>query len=177
MVFDIFGFCSQAIQGADILAHNTTSPFIVIIPDFFDGTSADPAWFSPNATSEDQAKLGAFFQGTAAPPRSLARIPAIVGEVTREKLVDEWGILGLCWGGKVATISAAEESGFKWKAAAQVHPAMLDAEDAKKIKIPFALLPSGDEKKEDCDQFGANLTGEKVLETFADMPHGWMGAR
>lgn len=108
---------------------------------------------------------------------TLARIPGIVKELTESKGIAGWGALGLCWGGKVVTISAAAEGGSGWKAAAQVHPAMVDPEEAKKIDIPFALLASGEEDPKAIAEFGASLKGEKVLDTYGDMIHGWMGAR
>ncbi|KAF2664695.1 dienelactone hydrolase [Microthyrium microscopicum] len=178
MVFDIFGFCSQTLQGADILAYSSKeNPYLVIVPDFFDGTPAQAAWFAPDASPTDQAKIGPFFQERAVPSLSLSRLPGILSEVTETKGVKSWGALGLCWGGKVIMLSSGTEEGLGWKAAAQVHPSLLDPEDAKTIKIPFAMLPSGEEDQSEVEKFGANLTGEKVLETFHDMNHGWMGAR
>ena len=44
-------------------------------------------------------------------------------------------------------------------------------------QLPFALLASADEDKEAVERFGANLMADKLLETFDDMSHGWMGAR
>ena len=54
---------------------------------------------------------------------------------------------------------------------------MVDPADATKIKIPLALLASGDENAEDIKKFEANLKGEKYVETFGDQIHGWMAAR
>lgn len=177
-MFDIFGFSPQTLQGADILAYsNKDSPYLVIVPDFFDDSPANPSWFAPTASAEDQAKIGAFFQNKASPVPALARVPSILKEVSASEGIIEWGALGLCWGGKVVTIASAEKAGLEWKAAAQVHPAMIDAEEAEHIKIPFAVLASGEEDKAEIAKFGANLKGEKVLETFEDMIHGWMGAR
>ena len=178
MIYDIFGFCPQTFQGADILAYSQKdSPYRVVVPDFFDGSPADPAWFAPTASSSDQAKIQEFFQTSAAPPKTLSRIPGILREISQREGIEEWGALGLCWGGKVVTISSTTKASLGWKAAAQVHPAMLDAGDAKDINIPFAVLASGEEDKAEVKNFGENLTGEKVLETFDAMIHGWMGAR
>lgn len=68
-------------------------------------------------------------------------------------------------------------SGTAWKAAAECHPAMLDPNDASGISIPFCLLASKDETKEDVKKFEQNLEGEKLVEIFDDQIHGWMAAR
>jgi dienelactone hydrolase len=61
--------------------------------------------------------------------------------------------------------------------ASVVHPAMVEPDDAKKIKIPFILLASGDEPADKVKEFGENLTAPHHVETFHDQIHGWMGAR
>ncbi len=48
---------------------------------------------------------------------------------------------------------------------------MVDPQDAESISIPFALLASKDEDAEAVKGFGANLKGERYIETFGDMPH------
>jgi len=54
---------------------------------------------------------------------------------------------------------------------------MVDAADAKNIKIPMCMLASGDEDGESVKNFEAELTGPKHVETFGDQVHGWMAAR
>jgi len=174
MVGDIFGFSTQVLQGADRLASNK---YLVFYPDFFDGEPAKGAWWAP--TSEDgPAKIKAFFAtlaGKNSPATALGRIPAFIAEVTKEKkTIETWGGFGLCWGGKVVSIGG---DNLGMKVSVQVHPAMLDASDALKITIPFALLASKDEDAAEVEKFGANLKGEKLVETFNDLGHGWMGAR
>ena len=82
----------------------------------------------------------------------------------------------MCWGGKV--ISLASQEGTPFSAAAEVHPAMVDPEDAKKIAIPMCMLASGDEDKEAVKKFGEECKAPgKKIETFEDQLHGWMAAR
>lgn len=64
-----------------------------------------------------------------------------------------------------------------FKAGAEVHPAMVSADDAKGISIPIAMLASKDEPAEDVEKFEKALTGPKHVETFGDQVHGWMAAR
>lgn len=54
---------------------------------------------------------------------------------------------------------------------------MVDPEDAKKISIPFALLPSKDESKEDVEKWEKEVKPKHIVEWFPDQVHGWMAAR
>ncbi|CRK14971.1 hypothetical protein BN1708_017341, partial [Verticillium longisporum] len=81
-----------------------------------------------------------------------------------------------CWGGKVATlVTSGDENPFK--AAASIHPAMVDPEDAKGVKVPFILLASKEEPDEAVGKFEEALQVAKHVETFKDQIHGWMAAR
>ena len=62
-------------------------------------------------------------------------------------------------------------SGTPFSAVVSVHPAMVDAQDAESISIPFAMLASKDEDPAAVKKFVATLKGEKYEETFSDMPH------
>lgn len=64
-----------------------------------------------------------------------------------------------------------------FKAGVECHPAMVEPEDAKNIKVPLCMLASKDEPVEDVKKFEANLSGVKHVETFGDQIHGWMAAR
>ena len=67
--------------------------------------------------------------------------------------------------------------GDLFKAAAECHPAFIDPDDAKEVKIPIAILASKDEDVEAVKAFEANLKVKNHVETFSDQPHGWMAAR
>lgn len=107
MVYDIFGFFPQTLQGADILSglhHKPTeskNKFTVFMPDFFEGKPADISWYPPD-NEEKGKKLGEFFNTTAAPPKTVAKVAKVVQEL-KQKYPDiqNWGVLGYCWGGKV----------------------------------------------------------------------------
>ncbi|KAJ5342112.1 hypothetical protein N7541_011236 [Penicillium brevicompactum] len=178
VVYDIFGFFDQTIQGADLLSTSTDQKYRVFMPDFFEGSPADISWYPPT-TDEHKEKLGAFFSNQAAPPKTLSKIPSVVAE--SNKLApggsfQSWSILGFCWGGKIASLSSGAENKI-FKAAVQCHPAMVDANDAKAVNIPMALLASGDEPVQDVKDFEANLKVPKHVETFSSQIHGWMAAR
>jgi dienelactone hydrolase len=166
VIYDIFGFFPQTIQGADILAHtDNDQPYQVFIPDFFDGKPADISWYPPD-NDEKGAKLGEFFKTTAAPPKTLERIPKVIDELKKSKGVDSWGIVGFCWGGKIVNLSSFE--GTLFKVAAAAHPAMVAGDDAKGIVIPYAMLPSMDEDKGEVEKWQQNIKAPNVVEWFPD---------
>lgn len=147
------------------------------MPDFFEGEPADISWFPPQ-TDDHKAKLGAFFQSKAAPPNTLSKLPGVVSEGNKLSSGSgfDWSILGYCWGGKIATLASGQENKI-FKAAAQCHPAMLDANDAKNVGIPMAVLASKDEVPADVQAFKDTLKTPNVVETFPTQIHGWMAAR
>ncbi|EXJ59133.1 carboxymethylenebutenolidase [Cladophialophora yegresii CBS 114405] len=179
IIYDVFGFFDQTIQGADILANSDSKrKYRVFMPDFFDGNPADISWYPPQ-TEDHQKKLGNFFQTQAVPQKSLQRIPGIVAaanETATAGKFESWAILGHCWGGKIATLVVSGDGGL-FKAAVQCHPAMLDPNDAKSVAVPMALLASKDEPAEDVEAFEANLTVPHHVTTFPTQIHGFMAAR
>ena len=54
---------------------------------------------------------------------------------------------------------------------------MVDPEDSKQFTIPVVMLPSKDEDAEAVKAFEQNLQVKCRVETFGEMPHGWMAAR
>lgn len=175
-IYDIFGYFPQTLQGADILATSDKDhKYQVFMPDFFDGKPVDIAIYPPD-TKEKEEQLGAFFQGTGAPPKSAAKVPEIIKQLSSyNSNIKKWGVVGFCWGGKI--VSLTSQAGSPFSAAAEAHPAMVDPSDAEKITIPICLLASKDEDAEAVKKFEANLKVEKYIETFGDQIHGWMAAR
>jgi len=175
VVYDIFGFFPQTLQGADILATgDKEKPKQVFMPDFFDGEPADISWYPPD-NEEKGKKLGAFFGGVAAPPKTVAKVPGIVEALSKEHGITSWGVVGYCWGGKIVNLTS--QSGTPFKAAAACHPAMVDPADAPKVTIPIALLPSKDEDKDAVTKYGEELKVKGLIEWFPTQIHGWMAAR
>ncbi|KAG6016616.1 hypothetical protein E4U43_003440 [Claviceps pusilla] len=176
VIYDIFGYFEQTLQGVDILAHSDAeNKYKVLIPDWFEGSPASIEWYPPD-TAEKKEKLGAFF-GKFPPPEVASKVPSYV-QAVKDKFssLTKFGIVGYCWGGKVATLSTkADNSPFG--AIASVHPAMVDPKDAEGINVPMALLASGDEPAEDVQKFEDTLTAPKHVEVFKDQIHGWMAAR
>jgi len=176
LIYDIFGFFPQTLQGADILASgDKENQYQVFIPDFFDGPAADISWYPPQ-NKEHEAKLGEFFSTKAAPPKTVERIPKVLKEIQSQRSsIKTWGVLGFCWGGKIVNLVSQKDTPFK--AAAVAHPAMVDANDAEAITIPIAMLPSKDEPKDDVEKWEKALKVKHVVEWFPNQIHGWLAAR
>ncbi|KAK5148812.1 hypothetical protein LTR04_000474 [Oleoguttula sp. CCFEE 6159] len=176
VIYDIFGFFPQTLQGADILAHSDQEhQYQVFMPDFFEGKPADISWYPPD-TKEKGEKLGEFFKTTAAPPKTVERVPKVVKEINEKySSIQSWGVVGYCWGGKIVNLTS--QSGTPFKAAAACHPAMVDPADAPNITIPIAMLPSKDEDKDAVAKWEQGVKGKKLVKWFDDQVHGFMAAR
>ena len=74
-------------------------------------------------------------------------------------------------------VSLTSQSGTSFTAAAEVHPAMVDPNDAKGITIPLCMLASKDEDADAVKKFESELKVPKHVEIFDDQVHGWMAAR
>ena len=146
------------------------------MPDFFRGKPFPVSGFPPD-TPEKQKNLGDFFSGPAEPGKTAELVPKLVTELTARSngVIETWGILGYCWGGKIVSLTSRADS--KFVAAAECHPAMVAPDDGKEIAVPICMLPSGDEDKDDVKKFTENLKVDHFVETFGDQLHGWMAAR
>jgi len=60
MVYDVFGYFPQTIQGADILATAGKEEYQVFMPDFFEGTPCHISWYPP-VTDEQKTNIYAWF--------------------------------------------------------------------------------------------------------------------
>lgn len=128
------------------------------------------------AQEETGKKLGEFFSTTAAPPKTVQRIPKVLKEIEgQESSIQNWGIVGFCWGGKIVNLSS--QSGTPFKAAAACHPAMVDPSDAPGVTIPYAMLPSKDEDKDAVSKWQQGVKTPNVVEWFDTQVHGFMAAR
>ena len=163
-------------QGADILADQG---FLVVMPDFFHGKPMAQEDYPPD--NEDKKKrIGAFFEGPADITKNLKALSSFATAASKEfPSVQNHAILGFCWGAKVAIKAADKRDVFK--AVAAVHPAMVDAADAKDLTAPIMMLASKDEPADDVSKFKDNLPSsvkdQSVVETYDNMFHGWAAAR
>ncbi|KIW16974.1 hypothetical protein PV08_04165 [Exophiala spinifera] len=175
VIFDIFGFFPQTIQGADILAHSSEKHYQVFMPDWFDGNPADISWYPPD-TEDKGRKLGAFFNTEAAPAKTVDRVMKVMNKLqSNYPNMKSWGVVGYCWGGKI--VNLVSQQGTPFKAAASCHPAMVDPNDAPNVTIPILSIPSMDEDKSAMAQYEAALKVPNRTEWYDDQIHGFMAAR
>ncbi|PWW73661.1 alpha/beta-hydrolase [Tuber magnatum] len=180
VVFDIFGYFPQTLQGADILA---SAGHLVVMPDFFKGEAAEPDCYPPDTPEKGKALMG-FLNGPANFKDGEANVRAVAEGLKKEFTgVERWGIVGYCWGGKVAVVVSGP--GTPFTASVQLHPAMMDVEDVKKVTIPHLVLPSKDEPADVIEAYKKELAGNtkeavkarSCIEVYDKMVHGWMAAR
>ena len=104
LIFDAFGFRQPTLRGADLLAASV--PCLIVMPDLFKGSPADPDWFPTD--TEEKARALEKFKPKA---YNATLVPTIIQSVADAKLkwpsVQAWGCFGLGWGGKVRIIVAA----------------------------------------------------------------------
>ncbi|KAF1988509.1 dienelactone hydrolase family protein [Aulographum hederae CBS 113979] len=179
LIYDIFGLYPQTLRGADMLAEQITQILgqatKVIMPDWFGDNPADITQYPPD-TPEKVEYINNFFNDNASPDAIIPQIPGIVKAVgEKNPSVEGWGIMGHCWGGKIAALVSAEGTAFK--VAAQCHPSLLDPADADVVTVPMMVLPSGDEDVPTVKEFEKRLKEDKYVETFPDRVHGWMASK
>lgn len=102
VIYDIFGFFPQTIQGADIIASQLNA--LVFMPDFFQGEAADINSFPPD-TEEKKKRLGEFFASKADLEKNVTAVKDIAREL-KQTFPDaqKWAAMGFCWGGKITTL-------------------------------------------------------------------------
>ncbi|KAL7898400.1 Alpha/Beta hydrolase protein [Trichoderma sp. TUCIM 5745] len=176
VVYDIFGYFDQTIQGADILAlSDDHQKYKVFMPDWFKGKPCPIEYYPPD-TEEKQKALGEFF-GTFPPPKIAGYVPDYVNAVkAHSPSVSKLAMLGYCWGGKVVALTL-KASTNPFSAGAVAHPAMVDPADAEGLTVPFALLASKEEDEAAVKKLEEALKVPHHVETFGDQIHGWMAAR
>ncbi|TVY40957.1 putative AIM2 family protein [Lachnellula occidentalis] len=163
MIYDIFGIFVQTVRGADILAsgHHETpdagGEYKVFMPDWFGDHAADVHAYPPK-TLKEVAAINAFMNGPADPARTVPKIGPLMEALKKANpQIEDWAILGFCWGGKIAALVSREG-----------------------IAIPMVVLPSLDEVPEEVDPWIQDLkmvSTSSFSETFPDSVHGWMASR
>lgn len=147
----------------------------VFMPDFFAGNPANIAWYPPD-TEEKQSTLQTWVKENLSAEKHVEKFEEVLGVAAREnESITSWGAVGYCWGGKIVSLVGARDGLIK--AGVQSSPAMADAADAAKVKIPMMMLASKDEPVDEVGKFEEALKGTKHVETFGDQVHGWMSAR
>lgn len=98
-IYDVFGFASQTLQGADRLAEHMGDT-LVFVPDLLQGSYAKHEWIPPD-TPEKQTSFQHFVAGPANIPKAVERVLRVRGEVAGKYpgVEEHVAVGGLCWGG------------------------------------------------------------------------------
>ena len=167
---DIFGRHPNAFQLADVLASNG---FLVVFPDYF----REKPWSTSRMPlgDADQQDFAVFFEGIQYDKVKSDVVAA--ADVARRLGATSVGMIGLCWGGKIAMRANAD--GIV-SCCAAVHPSRIVEQDGKDVKGPVCFLPSKDEPNLD-DVVAAMqvqpFAAKNVYQRYDDLHHGFMGAR
>jgi len=188
-VTDIFGMSPNANQFADHLAKGING--IVIIPDLLNG---DP-WPIDNVPPTKEGKFpagvepddgtGVLFTWIMTHNNTrldrTADFQALKEYIHKEyPAVTKIGIVGMCWGGKVAYFTAKQ--GGIVDAVAGVHAAMIGKDDVESVDVPMCLLNSKEEPESMTTEIkpifeAKDFADKNLFKTFPTMHHGWMGTR
>lgn len=172
LAYDIFGFdIPQTRQNCDDLA---AAGFTVVMADHFFGKPWDLANFPP----KDGSDIGKWLAKDAPWDKTKAELESVF-HFMRGRGAKSFGLVGFCWGGRVA-MSAASELNDTLSCVAAVHAAFVGGEDGENAKIPVLFAPSGTDP--DLAPVKAALdkkpfAAANVFHTFADQIHGFAVAR
>ncbi|OXG39112.1 hypothetical protein J010_07070 [Cryptococcus neoformans] len=171
VVYDIFGYSPQILQGADLIA---SQGYRVVMPDFLVGNYATPEMFKPG----NEAKKAEYFSkfpgacGTQSEP--VAKAINSLKEAGHNKVA----VAGYCWGYKAAVLS---EGLAKADALISVHPTFPAPDDVDRINVPLAMLSSSGE---DMNVINAIIKGvesknpgKNFFKHFPEQVHGFAAAR
>ena len=175
-VYDLFGYCPQTYQGADILATQGSEPYLVFVPDFIGSErAAQHDWFLPNADQKPLHDLLAIVTSKQMMTDIQEAVAALRSEGNYAH-VQRWGGVGFCWGSKGVSLIATQGDQSLLDVTAHTSPSRLDPEEAKTTTVPTLMLTSSAEDESVVARYYDNLKGPKYLERFDEI-HGFMSAR
>ncbi|WWC69010.1 uncharacterized protein I206_102946 [Kwoniella pini CBS 10737] len=170
IVYDVFGYSPQILQGADLIA---SQGYKVLMPDFLIGDYVTPDLFAPGNEEKKTAWFSKFPGGIQTQLEPVSKYVQSL-KSNHSKIAT----VGYCWGYKVLI---GAQSNAKSDAIIGCHPSFAAKEDADAIDVPALLLPSGGEDMEVMNHIfktiEAKASGKNVLKPYPDMPHGWLAAR
>jgi len=142
-IHDIFGFSNNTHtrQVADAMALQFGG-FRVVLPDFFRGEGWDRNW--PVDPNNSPPELLQFLERVANWNNNVRPDILSVLNFYRSQGVQEFGIYGQCWGGRIAVLAAIELFN-DFSASAFVHPLYVQNAQAPAVRVPMYIIPSRDE--------------------------------
>ena len=165
--FDIFGFHPGGTREfCDKLAK---AGYLVVMPDYYRGNAWSPSNFPPADQDEFMNWVKSFSPGMLAADVESTRQYIL----SQEPKITSIGLIGFCWGGKVA-ITASATGNFN--ASVLCHGSFLEDSDADGVQCPTLMLDAGADPDRSAilatlqaKPFGAACAAFK----YDDMEHGW----
>ncbi|KAL5541696.1 hypothetical protein UlMin_009406, partial [Ulmus minor] len=162
---DVFGYATPHIR---LIADKAAAAgFFAVVPDFFHG---DP-YVAGNASRLIPAWLK-----DHAPEMGFEDAEKVIGDL-KLKGFSQIGAAGFCWGAKAAI--DLSKSGFI-QAAMVLHPSHITLDDAKEVKVPFAILGAALDGqyppkvlKQYEEVLKANTKIDSFVKVFPNVKHGW----
>ncbi|BBN11113.1 carboxymethylenebutenolidase [Marchantia polymorpha subsp. ruderalis] len=173
-ICDIYGYeVPQARNLADKLG---ATGHYVIVPDFFD----KDFFYSPNP--ENLYEGLPEWLGRHPQPQAIERASKMI-DILRTKGVKKVGVMGNCWGAKIAISLLFGDKGDKGADAGVMnHPSFLTHDDVKAVKVPLAILAAGidfitpPEMAREFAEILANhpeVGDRSFVKVFEGVEHGW----
>ncbi|KAH8547499.1 Alpha/Beta hydrolase protein [Umbelopsis sp. PMI_123] len=168
VIYDAFALHPNTKQFCDVLAKQCG--YLVVMPD----------WFRGNSITEDM--LGDL-EGVRAWLSKVGTYEVLAPSIQRVKEylvstgIEKTGIVGFCWGAKIAIELSGKDSYYS--AASLIHPSMFTLEDADAAQAPLLLIPAQNDP--DFTEFMERLSrypfGDKCKHVrFDDVQHGFAAA-
>ncbi|KAI8332882.1 Alpha/Beta hydrolase protein [Chlamydoabsidia padenii] len=171
VIYDIFALHNNTKQFADILAKHCN--YKVVMPDFFRGEVFD------HTKLGDREVLLAWI-GKYGSLNTVAPDLDRVIEWLKSNGAIAGGVVGFCWGAKIAAQYSAMDSTHFFAGMSMIHPSFVDVKDAEVACAPVLALPSKDEP--DMTEYMEVLAKKPFGKLckhhrFDDMPHGFAATR
>ncbi|KAL5541698.1 hypothetical protein UlMin_009408 [Ulmus minor] len=165
LISDVYGY--EAPNLRLIADKAAVAGFFAVVPDFFHG---DP-YVAGNASRLIPAWLK-----DHAPEMGFEDAEKVVGDL-KLKGFSQIGAAGFCWGAKAAI--DLSKSGYI-QAAMVLHPSYITLDDAKEVKVPFAILGAALDSnyppkvlKQYEEILKANTKIDSFVKVFPKVRHGW----
>ncbi len=170
-VYDIFGFTENK-RTRLVCDEIARAGYRVILPDFYRGTDVlkEFGTFPPAGGIE---AVGEWVTRVAPFDQTVREVNEVVVKHLQGKGAKSIGVLGFCWGGKIAVLSSTSEL---IKAGVGIHPSFLSPDDCEKITSPQMFLTAGNDPPIDpvWEAMSHKPFFDKCFrKCFKDMSHGW----
>jgi len=169
-VHDIYGLAYPNLKQVTDELGAQNGGFISVLPDFFRGEYVDLDW---SAEERQEWSDRVTDWGTIVKPDLINIV-----QYYRSKGVEEFGIYGMCYGGRISALASIEISEY-FKASALVHPSGVTDGQAEFVQIPMYLMPASNDPDMSefyrvlQSKFGDNCGHRR----FDDVTHGFTGGR